>query len=108
VHTLRYYEKIGLLQAIKRDENGYRQFSENDLAWIQFLLRLKATGMPVSEMKCFSDLRFQGDVTIKERRVMLEDHRGRVQKELRKMEENLRLIDAKIEHYKELEHDTLP
>ncbi|WP_308737511.1 MerR family transcriptional regulator [Paenibacillus sp. AR247] len=71
VHTLRYYERIGLLEGVPRDEHGYRLYRESDLLWVEFLMRLRGTGMPISEMKRFSDLRSEGDSTITERREML-------------------------------------
>ncbi|WP_410986721.1 MerR family DNA-binding transcriptional regulator [Bacillus paranthracis] len=56
VHTLLYYEKIGLLNEVSRDINGYRQYSESDISWINFLIRLRITGMSVTGMKLFSNL----------------------------------------------------
>lgn len=52
-HTLRYYEKIGLIKNVQRDQTGYRQYTDFDLAWIQFLIRLRVTGMPMLKMKQF-------------------------------------------------------
>ncbi len=48
VHTLRYYEKVGLLNEVKRDINGYRQYAESDISWINFVIRLRITGMSVT------------------------------------------------------------
>ncbi len=58
-HTLRYYEKIGLLKNIKRDSVGYRDYTENDAAWIEFIGRLKATGMSIENnvSKLFDNLK---------------------------------------------------
>ncbi|WP_334313755.1 MerR family DNA-binding transcriptional regulator [Bacillus sp. BP-3] len=63
MHTLRYYEKIGLLNEVSRDINGYRRYSKVDISWINFLIRLRVTGMSVTDMKLFSDLRSQGEPT---------------------------------------------
>lgn len=49
-HTLRYYERVGLLRAIARATSGHRCFSSSDLAWVAFLMRLRATGMPIRAM----------------------------------------------------------
>lgn len=103
VHTLRYYEKIGLLSHIKRDENGYRQYCEGDLSWIAFLLSLRKTGMPMIQMKQFSDLRSQGNSTASSRRKLLEEHHSNMQKEIKELEGNLQEIQKKIAYYKELE-----
>ncbi|NRF95778.1 MerR family transcriptional regulator [Paenibacillus frigoriresistens] len=103
VHTLRYYEKIGLLNGVKRDSSGYRQYSEADVDWIRFLLRLRETGMPISEMKRFSDLRSQGESTTAARLEMLEHHRWNVQKRIAKLGSHLEKIGGKIDYYKTFE-----
>ncbi|RNB92560.1 MerR family transcriptional regulator [Brevibacillus fluminis] len=103
VHTLRYYEKIGLLSGVDRDANGYRRYTKADLSWLQFIMRLRATGMPISEMKEFSDLRSQGDPTISARRALLETHRKNVLNQISDLQENLVSIEEKIVYYKELE-----
>lgn len=103
VHTLRYYEKIGLLNGVKRDINGYRQYSESDISWINFLIRLKVTGMSITDMKHFSDLRSQGESTIIARQELLEMHQNKVLKEIKKLNDNLTEIDGKIDYYKRME-----
>jgi DNA-binding transcriptional MerR regulator len=103
VHTLRYYEKIGLLQGVHRDEHGYRQYAETDLLWIDFLIRLRKTGMSMREMKQFSDLRNEGDATIRARRELLQLHRDKVNKQIEELKENLTSIDDKIGYYENLE-----
>ncbi|MCL6604674.1 MAG: MerR family transcriptional regulator [Paenibacillus sp.] len=102
-HTLRYYEKIGLLYGVNRDTNGYRQYSESDISWIYFLLRLRVTGMKVSDMKRFSDLRNQGEATINARRKLLETHQRNVLTQINELKNNLKMIDEKIELYKRME-----
>ena len=72
-HTLRYYEKAGLIHGIERDTNNYRIYSEIDLEWLRFLIRLRDTGMPIRSMQYFVELRYRGDETITERRQIL-DH----------------------------------
>lgn len=80
VHTLRYYENIGLLCSIDRNENGYRCYSSADVTWIEFLTRLKATGMSITKMLEIAELRRQGDSTLTARRILLEKHYKEVQK----------------------------
>ncbi|MGG0367881.1 MerR family transcriptional regulator [Priestia endophytica] len=92
-----------MLSHIKRDENGYRQYCEGDLSWIAFLLRLRKTGMPMIQMKQFSDLRSQGNSTASSRRKLLEEHHSNMQKEIKELEGNLQEIQKKIAYYKELE-----
>ncbi|WP_315906613.1 MerR family transcriptional regulator [Priestia koreensis] len=103
-HTLRYYEKIGLIQHVQRDKNGYRQYSEFDLAWVQFLVRLRATGMSMIKMKEFSDLRYQGDDTVSLRRELLEQHYQDTLMNMRELQINLTKMEEKIAHYRALEN----
>ncbi|GAV15650.1 MerR family transcriptional regulator [Paenibacillus sp. NAIST15-1] len=102
-HTLRYYEKIGLLEGIERDENGYRKYSKTDILWIDFLIRLRNTEMPIRDMQKFSELRHQGDSTVTERRELLEAHQENVLNQIRRLENNLTKINEKIDYYKKLE-----
>ena len=100
VHTLRYYERIGLLPPIARDANGLRRYSERDLGAVNILLRLRDTGMSIQGMKQFASLLTQGDDGIPERLLLLEQHEKAVREKIRELESNLELIAAKIEIYK--------
>ncbi|CAI8873684.1 MerR family transcriptional regulator, aldehyde-responsive regulator [Priestia megaterium] len=102
-HTLRYYEKIGLIKNVQRDQTGYRQYTDVDLAWIQFLIRLRVTGMPMLKMKQFSDLRQKGESTITARKELLEEHYNDVLGKIEELELNSHKIEEKIAHYKKLE-----
>ncbi|AXI30530.1 MerR family transcriptional regulator [Priestia aryabhattai] len=102
-HTLRYYEKIGLIKNVQRDQTGYRQYTDVDLAWIQFLIRLRVTGMPMLKMKQFSDLRQKGESTITARKELLEEHYKDVLGKIEELELNSHRIEEKIAHYKKLE-----
>ncbi|AIQ11532.1 MerR family transcriptional regulator [Paenibacillus durus] len=103
VHTLRYYEHIGLLSSIGRDKNGYRCYSSEDITWIEFLTRLKATGMSIHKMIEIAELRRQGDSTLNARRVLMEEHYQEVQKQIADLQKNLDLLAHKIVIYKEME-----
>jgi DNA-binding transcriptional MerR regulator len=107
-HTLRYYERIGLLAPIERASSGHRRYSSQDIAWIDFLTRLRATGMPIREMQQFAELRRQGDRTFSQRRQLLEIHQQQVHRQIDELTQNLKVIQEKIQHYRELEeqHDT--
>ncbi|MEQ9618973.1 MAG: MerR family transcriptional regulator [Deltaproteobacteria bacterium] len=105
-HTLRYYEKIGLIDQVKRRGDGHRYYSENDVAWIEFLNRLRVTGMPISRMKTFADLRRKGNSTAGERREMLENFKDDLYQRLTDLSKHLEAIEKKIKHYKELEKKT--
>ncbi|MGG1366471.1 MerR family transcriptional regulator [Priestia megaterium] len=102
-HTLRYYEKIGLIKNVQRVQTGYRQYTDVDLAWIQFLIRLRVTGMPMLKMKQFSALRQKGDSTITARKELLEEHYKDVLGKIEELELNSQRIEEKIAHYKKLE-----
>jgi DNA-binding transcriptional MerR regulator len=72
--TLRYYEKAGLVEAVERSSGGQRRYATADLDWLAFLLRLRATGMPIADMQRFAELRKQGDASIAERLALLSRH----------------------------------
>jgi len=95
-HTLRYYERIGLLEPIGRAASGHRRYAAKDLAWLEFLTRLRATGMPIRQMQKFAALRRQGDTTIAERRALLEDHQQMVRIHIEELQRNLDAITRKI------------
>lgn len=98
-HTLRYYEQAGLLHAVSRTSAGHRLYSPADLDWLQFVMRLKATGMPISGMQAFAQLRAQGAATIEERRELLAAHRDAVLARITELQTNLSAIVDKINWY---------
>jgi DNA-binding transcriptional MerR regulator len=98
-HTLRYYERIGLISPVDRASNGHRRYTEDDVGWIGFLNKLRATGMPIAKMKQYADLQRQGDDTLAERLALLEEHRREVKKRIQELEANLAVIEYKIEYY---------
>jgi DNA-binding transcriptional MerR regulator len=102
-HTLRHYERIGLLDAIDRAPGGQRRYAAADLDWIAFLTRLRATGMSIRQMQRFAELRRLGTASVAERRAMLEAHGVEVKQRLRDLELNLTAIDEKIEQYRAME-----
>ena len=102
IHTLRYYEKVGLLAPIPRGTNGHRQYSAEDITWLEFLVRLRETGMSIKKMLAFADLVRQYPHEVGKRLVLLEEHRERVKKNLEELTDNLQVIEMKIEHYKHL------
>ncbi len=99
-HTLRYYEKIGLILSVDRDAKGHRDYSEKDVVWIEFIKRLKATRMPLDEIRKFATLRLQGEDTIDERIKLLENHYQRVEAQMQDLLVNQQKIKEKIERCK--------
>jgi DNA-binding transcriptional MerR regulator len=98
-HTIRYYERIGLLPYAFRDQSGRRDYSANILVWIEFLNRLKTTGMPVRDMLRYASLRERADETENERRDLLVEHRRNVREHISDLQNNLRMLDIKIASY---------
>lgn len=103
VDTLRYYEKIGLIRAIHRTPSGRRAYAPADLAWLEFILRLRETGMPIRTMCHYAELRAQGDATLAARRELLERHAGTVCQEVARLEQHLARIQDKVALYRTLE-----
>lgn len=104
-HTLRYYERIGLIAPVDRAPNGHRRYTEHDVGWIGFLNKLRATGMPIAKMKQYADLQRQGGDTLVERLALLEEHRREVKKRIQELERNLAVIEHKIEYYSEVQEE---
>lgn len=98
-HTIRYYERIGLLPRADRDRSRQRDYDTSILPWISFIGRLKTTGMPIRQMLRYTALREQGMGTEAERREMLEQHRERVQAHIAELNACLLILDAKIGGY---------
>jgi DNA-binding transcriptional MerR regulator len=101
-HTLRYYERIGLIHPIEREENTRRRYTIDDVGWIEFLLKLRATGMSIKDMQKYAELQRRGDDTLPERLEMLKSLRGNVQARISELNEHLELIYYKIEIYQQI------
>ncbi len=95
-HVLRYYEKEGLLPFVQRSDGGIRRYSEDDLEWLSLICCLKSTGMSIKQIKEFVELSKQGDMTLKQRCVLLIEHKRMVEEELKAMEKHLQKVSAKI------------
>ncbi|MBB3221961.1 MerR family transcriptional regulator [Pseudoduganella umbonata] len=105
-HTLRYYERIGLIAPVGRAGGGQRRYAAADLAWIEFLLRLRTTRMPINKMRAFARLRAAGDATIPERRVLLEEHLADVLAEIEAMRGAAGVLQEKIGYYRAAEGES--
>jgi DNA-binding transcriptional MerR regulator len=103
VHTLRYYERNGLLEPVDRASSGHRRYSEEDMARIEFLTRLRLTGMPIRQMQEFARLFRERPQAIAERRAILENHEREVEAHIQELQRNLEAIQWKIGYYKQLE-----
>ncbi len=107
VDTLRYYERAGLIDPVRRARNG-RRYEELDLLWLVFLRRLRVTGMPIAQMRRFARLRHAGDATAGERRELLEEHARLVRDRLAELSVNLEIVERKITHFRSLEEASQP
>ncbi|MDO5548233.1 MAG: MerR family transcriptional regulator [Eubacteriales bacterium] len=99
-YTLRFYESKGLIR-VKRDSGGRRDYDTNDVEWVQFLQRLKDTGMPLREIKQYADLRYLGPDTMAERMQLLQKHRETVLAQQKKWAVYLENLDHKIDLYRQ-------
>ncbi len=105
-HTLRYYERVGLIQPVGRARNGHRRYSEADAAWLHFLHCMRATNMPIREMQRYAALREMGDATTEQRRQLLEDHQATIAEQIVALQRAHALLTHKIANYRNLEART--
>ena len=100
VHTLRYYEKEGLLPFVSKTSSGLRTYSDNDLGWIKMIECLKATGMPLKGIKQYIDWFIEGDSTLTKRLEMFEKQKQNLENQLSQIQNNMQMIDYKIKKKK--------
>jgi DNA-binding transcriptional MerR regulator len=105
-HTLRYYERIGLIHDIGRADNGHRRYSLDDIGWIDFLTKLRATGMSIQQMQEYAAYQRDGDATLPERVEMLKALREQVEAHMEELCEHLKLLNFKIEVYSQILEET--
>lgn len=104
IDTLRYYERIGLVDPPARDSGGRRAYSDDDLSWLVFLTRLRTTGMPIRMMREYAQLRHRGAATAGRRKQMLFEHRASVRERIAELQSCLDVLEYKIAHYEQIEH----
>jgi DNA-binding transcriptional MerR regulator len=102
IDTLRYYERLGLIDEVARDASGCRIYSDLDIERIGFVRRLRATGMSVEVISRYVRLRSQGTGTADIRLDMLQHHRQTLMIKQRELAESLALLDSKIDYYQNL------
>ena len=105
-HTLRYYERIGLIHPVGRGQNGHRRYGRDDIEWLEFLIKLRTTDMPIRQMVEYAELVREGPQTASRRRAMLEAHREALRGRIAELEETAAVLDRKIEIYTEMESNT--
>jgi len=100
--TLRYYERIGLLDGIERNSGGQRVFTEDDVNWLRMLRCLRETGMSIARMVRFAELTRDGDETVAERLAVLQEHDEDIDRKIELLREEQAHIRAKIDHYRRM------
>ncbi|THA83399.1 MerR family transcriptional regulator [Streptomyces sp. A0592] len=98
-HTLRWYERIGLMPHVDRSHSGQRRFTDKDLEWLGFVGKLRATGMSVADMVRYAELVREGEHTVEERRELLERTRREVRARIGELTDALAVLDYKIDMY---------
>jgi DNA-binding transcriptional MerR regulator len=99
-HALRFYEREQLLiRPVRRTVGGSRQYSKADIDWLRICVRLRESGMPLSELKRFADLVRQGPGNEAERLALLDSQRVRVDEQIRVLEQARAIIAWKTEVY---------
>jgi DNA-binding transcriptional MerR regulator len=101
LETLRYYERIGLLDGIGRAPSGHRRFRGEDLEWLEVLRCLRETGMPIAQMRRYADLARCGDATLVERMNLLTEHELTVQAKIALLQAQQEHLREKIDWYRE-------
>ncbi|WP_370551233.1 MerR family transcriptional regulator [Glaciimonas sp. PAMC28666] len=104
-HTLRYYERIGLIDPIPRQDNKHRLYRDEDILWIGFLLKLRSTGLPIRKMLRYAELRRTGNQqeSVSERKALLEQHTLSLEATLADLKSNLSVMYKKIAMYADIE-----
>ncbi|MGV4984663.1 MerR family transcriptional regulator [Streptomyces sp. NRAIS4] len=98
-HTLRWYERIGLMPHVDRSHTGQRRYSNRDLDWLDFVTKLRLTGMPVADMVRYAELVREGESTYAERQALLESTRRDVLNRIAELRDTLAVLDRKISFY---------
>lgn len=105
-HTLRYYERVGLIHPIARSTGNQRRYAATDVDWVQFLLRLRETGMPISTMRTYAELRAQGDTTVAARLELLLQHQAELHARITLLRAHDHALTTKIATYRTMLEDT--
>jgi DNA-binding transcriptional MerR regulator len=98
-HTLRWYERIGLMPHVDRSHTGQRRFSNKDLDWLALVGKLRLTGMPVADMVSYAEMVRAGDHTFPQRKALLESTRADVLRRIGELRDTLTVLDQKISAY---------
>jgi len=101
-HTLRYYERAGLVPPITRDTGGRRRFTPLDVAWARFVRKLRRAGLSIGAIRAYAQLQLEGEDTVEQRVRILRDHRDAVKSRLDELRDTLDYLESKIAHYEKV------
>lgn len=104
-HTLRYYERIGLIPLVERTEAGHRRYHPDHVDWLRFLSRLRASGMSIQMMKAYTELVLEGRDNLDERRRLLRHHLSDIEEQREELREAESMVRSKLDFYDRLEED---
>ena len=99
--TLRFYEKVGLIPPVNRNQSGIRDYSEADLRRVEFIKCMRGAGLPIEALTQYMNLVMQGDKTIEARKEILIDQRDLLVARIQEMQKTLDLLNYKISVYEE-------
>lgn len=97
--TLRYYERIGLLPKVQRNKSGIRDYSKEDIGWIEFIKCMRDAGVSIEALIEYVALFQQGDDTILARKNILIDQRTKMEQKLKELNKCLDKLNYKINYY---------
>lgn len=102
VHALRFYEREGILaDPVRRESNGRRIYSEDDVDWLEMCVRFRSSGMPLDTIRRYTDLVRQGPGNEQDRLALLQSHQEHIRTQLQELTECLNVITHKVEIYTE-------
>ena len=99
--TLRYYERVGVIPEVSRTKGGIRDFTEEDIKWVENAVCMRSAGVPVEMLIEYVKLFQEGDSTITARRNLLIEARAKVQENLDKYQATMDRLNYKISRYEE-------
>lgn len=97
--TLRYYERVGLLPSVNRNESGFRDYTPDDEKWLEFILCMRSAGMPIEALIEYVSLFSEGEQTLAARKEILEEQREKLKEKIKELNSTFNVLDAKIKRY---------
>lgn len=98
-HSLRYYEKVGLISNVDRTAGNIRDYNIANINRIEFIQKMRTAGVGISSLKQYIDLAIEGDSTISQRKQILIDQQAQIANKIKQLETTLEYLDHKIENY---------